>query len=139
MMDEKLDNIEKLADNICKLSIIEVSELANLLKERLNIPDMPVGGMNNLATEGCVAKGVEEGSIEKEDYSLFLQSFGEKKTQVIKVVREIKKKEGAEIGLKDAKDMVESAPVEICNNIPKNKAEDYSKLLKDVGAEVKVE
>lgn len=136
-MIEKKSDLESLVNTVSDLTLIETSEFVDLLKKKLNIEDIPV-----VAAQAVVAPDSQE-SKEKEvksEVSLILKSFADnKKAKVIKALREIRKSEGVEIGVKEAKDMVESAPVNVCENIPVSKAEQYSQLLKEAGAEVESE
>ena len=93
-----------------------------------------------LAAVAPVASNVEsEKVVMKEEVSLVLKSYeSTKKAKIIKALRDIKKSEGIDIGIKEAKDLVESSPVTVCENIPVAKAEQYLQSLKDVGAEVEI-
>ena len=138
MIDKKMD-LENLAERICELPLMEVSKLVEILKEKLNIQDIPM-----MASAPAAASNDQEsksgGNIAKEEVTLILKSFhDDKKVAVIKALREIKKKEGVDIGVKQAKEMVESCPVTVCENIPVAKSEEYSQLLKDAGANVEYE
>lgn len=134
-MIEKKINLESLCDQICDLPLLDVSELVDLLKVKLNIKDLPM-----LAAVAPVASNVEsEKVVMKEEVSLVLKSYeSTKKAKIIKALRDIKKSEGIDIGIKEAKDLVESSPVTVCENIPVAKAEQYLQSLKDVGAEVEI-
>ncbi len=136
-MSEKALNKEELVDAICGLSLLEASDVADALKERLNIPDMPMGGMIAAPAAGGDA-GADEAAA-KDEFTLILESFGEKKTGVIKAIREIKKAEGEEIGLKEAKEIAETSNAKICENINKEKSDKYLKLLVDAGAKAKLD
>ena len=136
MNDKKIDK-QDLVDALCDLTLLDAGEVADMLKERLNIPDLPMGGMLAQAPAGGADSG--EAAPVKEDFTVILESFGERKTQVIKAVREIKKKEGQDIGLKEAKEMVETPNAKICENIPKEKADEYLKLLQEAGSQSKLD
>ncbi|MCY3986534.1 MAG: 50S ribosomal protein L7/L12 [Candidatus Dadabacteria bacterium] len=110
-------------------SMLEISELIEEIKDKFGVqaaaPQVavaPVGG-------GEAAAAAEE----KTDFSVILSSFGEKKIQVIKAVREI-----AGLGLKESKELVEAAPKPVKEGVSKDEAEDIKKKLEDAGATVEV-
>jgi large subunit ribosomal protein L7/L12 len=123
--------INELGDRIAKLTIVEAVQLKNYLKEKYGIE--PAGGVV-VAGGGGGGGGaaVAEKPAEKTEFTVSLDGFdAAKKIQVIKVVREI-----TQLGLKEAKDLVEGAPKPVKENIAKDEAETLKKKLEDAGAKV---
>ena len=132
----------KIANEILKLSLIEVAELTEVLKQRLGIDDEVMmqqlgahyGGP--MVSAGGASGGQESGG-EKEEQTAFdvkLEAFdAAKKLKVIKEVRAI-----TGLGLKEAKDLVEKAPSEVKAGVSKEEAEEIQKKLEEVGGTVKV-
>jgi large subunit ribosomal protein L7/L12 len=115
-----------------KASMLEVSELVKEIEEKFGVTAaapvaMPVAG----AAPGAAAEAAAE---EKTEFNVVLKEVGAQKIQVIKVVRAL-----TNLGLKEAKDLVESAPKAIKESVPKAEAEDVKKQLEEVGATVEVQ
>jgi large subunit ribosomal protein L7/L12 len=122
--------VEKIVEMIEKLTALELSELAKALSEKFGVTPMaavaaPAGG----AAAGAEAAAEEE----KTEFDVILSAFGDKKLQVIKVVRAI-----TGLGLKEAKDLVEAAPKAVKEGIAKEDAQDIKAKLEEVGATVEV-
>ncbi len=128
-MSEKLTNI---VESISKLTVIELAELVKQLEEKFGIQAQPIGFTPQAvaAAAGQVSTAAEE---QKTEFNVILTNAGSNKIQVIKVVREI-----TGLGLKEAKDLVESLPKAIKENIPKEQAEEIKKKLESVGATVEI-
>jgi large subunit ribosomal protein L7/L12 len=126
------DKITKLVDEIGQLTILELSDLVKAIEEKFGVeaaaPVMMAGGMP--AAGGGDAGGAAE---EKTEFDVELTAVGEKKIQVIKVVREL-----TSLGLKEAKDLVESAPGKVMEGVAKDAAEDAKKKLEEQGATAEV-
>ena len=122
MASEKVTNI---FNEIKELTILEMSELVKMLEEEFGVSAAPVAGV----AVAAAAAPVEE----KTEFDVVLKAAGASKLNVIKVVREI-----TGLGLKEAKDLVESAPKTIKEAVSKETAADIEKQLKDAGAEVEV-
>ena len=122
--------LDEIVKKIEKLSAIELSELAKKLEEKFGVEGMmaPVG-----VVAGCAAGGGEEKKEEKTTFDVILKSFGSNKIQTIKEVRAI-----TNLGLKEAKELVESAPKPIKEKVSKEEAEEIKKKLETVGAEVEI-
>ena len=124
MASEKITNI---LEEIKSLTILELNDLVKAVEEEFGVSAAaPVGVV---AAAGAAAPAVEE----KTEFDVILTSAGAKKLNVIKVVREI-----TGLGLKDAKDLVESAPKAIKEGLSKADAEALQKQLTDVGASVEL-
>jgi large subunit ribosomal protein L7/L12 len=117
-------NLEKLVDDLSALTVIEAAELAKLLEEKWGVSAAaPVA-----AAGGAAGPAAAE---EKDSFDIVLESAGDNKINVIKVVREI-----TGLGLKEAKDLVEGAPKNVKDGAPKAEAEDIKKKLEAAGAKV---
>ena len=117
------EKITQILDEIKTLTILEMKELVSALEEEFGVSAAPV------AVAGAAAPAAAAGAEEKSEYDVVMTSFGEKKLDVIKVVREIT---GA--GLKDAKDMVENVPSKIKEAVSKADGEEIVKKLAEAGA-----
>ena len=124
-------DIKKLAEQIVGLTLLEAVELKNLLKDEYGIEPAAGGAvmMAGPATGGDAGASAED----KSEFDVILKSFGDKKINVIKEVRAI-----TELGLKEAKDLVEGAPKEIKKGVPKKEAEEAKKKLEAAGAKVEL-
>ena len=122
---------DQVVDYIKGVSVLELSELVKKLEEELGVTAaaaMPV------AVAGAAgAQGASVEAEEKTEFTVTLTDIGDKKINVIKVVREV-----TSLGLKEAKDLVESAPKAIKEGIPKDEAEAVKKKFENVGAKVEV-
>jgi large subunit ribosomal protein L7/L12 len=124
-------NIMKLGDEIAGLKITEAVQLKNYLKEKYQI-EPAAGGVVVAAGAGGGGAAPAEKPAEKTEFTVSLDSFdAAKKITIIKVVREI-----TNLGLKEAKDLVEGAPKNVKENIPKDEAESIKKKLEEAGAKV---
>ncbi len=122
---------EQVISYIENLSLLEVKELVDELKERLGVDDMPMGGgMMMMAGPGADAGAAEE---EKTEFDVVLVGVGEKKIAVIKEVRAI-----TGLGLKEAKALVESAPAPIKEAAPKEEAEEIKAKIEEAGGNVEL-
>ena len=122
---------DQVVDYIKGISVLELSELVKKLEEELGVTAaaaMPVAVAGAAGAQGASAEAEE-----KTEFTVTLTDFGDKKINVIKVVREV-----TSLGLKEAKDLVESAPKAIKEGIPKDEAEAIKKKFEDVGAKVEV-
>ena len=124
-------NITKLGDEIAGLTLKEAVDLADYMKDAYNIE--PAAGGAVMMAGGGGGGGGDEGGGEQTEFDVVLESAGDKKIQVIKAVREI-----TGLGLKEAKDLVESAPSEIKTALPKDEAEALKKELEEAGAEAEL-
>jgi len=126
-------NIEQIADELGKLTVLEASQLSKLLQEQWGVSaaaPMAVAAMPGAA--GAAAGGAAAAE-EKTEFDVILGAAGDKKIQVIKVVREL-----TGLGLKEAKDLVDGAPKAVKEKVTKTEAEDMKKKLEEQGATVQV-
>ena len=119
---------EEILSAISELSVLELSELINDMEEKFG-----VSAAGAVAVAAPAAAADAGGSEEQTEFDVVLSSFGEKKVGVIKAVRAI-----TSLGLKEAKDLVESAPAPIKEGVPKEEAEELKKQLEDAGGTVEV-
>jgi len=118
-------NQEELLDTIGNMTVLELSEFVDAFKDKFNVTAvaapaaMPAGA------------GAEAAAEEKDEFDVVLEGIGDKKIQVIKVVREL-----TSLGLKEAKDLVDSAPGTIKEAATKQEAEEMKAKLEAVGAAV---
>jgi large subunit ribosomal protein L7/L12 len=134
MASEKLT---KIADEIQGLTLIEASELVKVLEEKLGVSAAaPVAmAMPGMGAGGAPAGGAPAAAEEKTEFEIVLKDAGSQKIPVIKVVRELT---GGTLGLKEAKELVESAPASIKKGATKEEAADAKKKLEEVGASVEI-
>ncbi len=121
--------MEKYADLLNKIdgmSVLELNELVKAIEEKFGVSAAAVAA----APAAGAAAGAEEG---KDAYTVHLASAGEQKIAVMKVV-----KEALGLGLKEAKDLVDGAPVDLKANVKKAEAEDMKKKLEEAGAKVEL-
>ena len=125
-------DIKKIAEELVNLSVKDVSELANILKDEYGIEPAAAA---TVAVAGGAAGGDAgaDASEEKTNFNITLKSAGASKLAVVKLVKEI-----TGLGLKDAKDMVDGAPKAIKEGVPKDEAESAKKQLEEAGAEVEL-
>ncbi len=121
-------NLEKIAEDLSSLTVMEAAELSKMLEEKWG-----VSAAAPVAVAAAPGAAAGEAPVEKEEFDIILVSFGEKKINVIKEVRAI-----TSLGLKEAKDLVESAPKEIKEGVKKEEAEEIKKKLEDAGATVEL-
>ena len=127
-----MTTIEEIAEQLDKLSLLDAAKLSKLLQEKWGVSaaaPVAVAAMPGAGGGGGGAAAVEE----KTDFDVVLMAAGDKKIQVIKVVREL-----TGLGLKEAKDLVDGAPKPVKEKIAKAEAEDMKKKLEEQGATVQV-
>ena len=124
-------DIKKMAEDLVNLSVKDVSELANILKDEYGIE--PAAAATVVAGGAAAGGAAAEVAEEKSSFDITLKSAGASKLAVVKLVKEI-----TGLGLKDAKDMVDGAPKAIKEGVPKDEAEAAKKQLEEAGAEVEL-
>ena len=118
-------DLNKIIDELSKLTVVEAAELSKQLEEKW--------GVTAAAPAAAAAPAGAPASEEKSEFSLFLAAAGDKKINVIKEVRAI-----TGLGLKEAKDLVEGAPKEIKAGVAKKDAEEAKKKLEAAGAKIEL-
>ena len=121
------EKITSILDEIKTLSVVELFELEKAIEEEFGVSAAAV-----VAT-GAAAGGAAGGATEQTEFTVMLKSFGDSKMGVIKAV-----KDALAMGLKDAKELVEKAPVALKENVSKEEAEDLVKKLDGSGAELEI-
>jgi len=124
-------SVDSLLQTIEKMTVLELSELVKAIEDRFGVTaQAPVA----VAAAGPAAGGgAAEAAEEQTEFDVVLQTVGDKKIQVIKVVRAI-----TSLGLKEAKDLVDGAPKSVKDGVSKDEAEDIKKQLEEVGATAEV-
>jgi len=122
---------KKLGDEIVKLTLKEAKELSDYLKDVHGI-EPAAGGAVMMAGPGG-GGGAAEAAAEQTEFNVVMESFGENKINVIKVVRA-----ATGLGLKEAKDLVEGVPSKVKEGVSKEEAEKLKKELEDAGAKVAI-
>ena len=132
MAKSKIASREELLEAISKMSVMDLVELISEMEEKFGVSASAPAPVAAAATAG---DGTEPSDKEDEqtEFDLILKSFGDNKIAVIKAVRAI-----TSLGLKDAKDMVEGAPITIQEAVSKKEAEEMTKQLEDSGAVVEL-
>ena len=121
---------EELIQAIEEMTVLELSELVKALEEKFGVSAAaPMAVM----PAGAVAGEVAEAEEEKTQFDVILSAIGDKKIQVIKVVREI-----TGLGLKEAKALVDEAPKPVKESVSKDEAEEIKNKLEEVGATIEV-
>ena len=121
-------NKDQILEAISNLTVIELSELVSAIEEKFNVSATQVA-----VAAAPAAGGGAEAAAEKDKFTVHLSSAGDKKVNVIKAVREI-----TGLGLKEAKDLVDSAPAVIKEDLDKAEAEKLQKTLEEAGAKVEL-
>jgi large subunit ribosomal protein L7/L12 len=131
-MSEKL---EKLVQALNELTLLEAAELSKILQERWGVSaaaPMAMAGIP-VASAAPVAEAAAE-EEEQTEFDVILKDVGPKKIQVIKAVRTFR----PDLGLKEAKDLVDSAPTKVLEGVPKDQAESAANALKEQEAVVEI-
>ena len=123
--------IEKIVDEIGDLSALELSKLVKALEEKFGVS--AAAPMMAMAPAGAAAGGAPAATEEQTEFDAVLTAIGDKKIQVIKVVREL-----TGLGLKEAKDLVDGAPKAVKEKVAKQEAETIKAKLSEVGATVEI-
>ncbi len=120
---------EELLETIGGMTVLELSEFVDAFKVKFNVTAVAAP----VAVAAAAGGGAAEAVAEKEEFDVVLQAVGEKKIQVIKVVREL-----TGLGLKEAKDLVDGAPSTVKEAASKSEAADMKTKLEEVGATIVV-
>ena len=127
-------NLQELVDNLSALTVLEASELSKLLEEKWGVS--AAAPVAVAAAPGAAAAGAApaEAAEEQTEFTVVLTAGGDKKINVIKEVRAVR----PDLGLKEAKDLVEGAPQNVKENVSKQEAEEIKKKLEEAGATVQI-
>src|SRR6476620_1510416 len=125
-------DLQKIVDQLSGLTVLEAAELAKLLEEKWGVSAAAPVAM--AAAGGGAAAAPAEAAEEQTEFTVVLTAGGDKKINVIKEVRSIR----PDLGLKEAKDLVEGVPQNVKENVSKQEAEEVKKKLEEAGASVQV-
>jgi large subunit ribosomal protein L7/L12 len=120
---------EDILETISNMSVMDVVDLISAMEEKFGVSAAAAVAV----AAGPAAGGEAAAEEEKTEFDVVMTSFGSQKVPVIKVVREI-----TGLGLKEAKDLVEGAPTNVKEGVPKAEAEEIAKKLEEAGASVEV-
>ncbi|WGS82684.1 MAG: 50S ribosomal protein L7/L12 [Candidatus Karelsulcia muelleri] len=126
MNRNKMTDLKKLADKLVNLTVKEVTELSTILKENYGIMAPPT-------TSSEETKLSLESKQEKKTFNVILKSSGQSKLAVVKLIKEVTGK-----GLKESKDLVDSAPTIIKESLKKEEAESLKNKFENIGAEIEL-
>ena len=125
-----MSKLEKIVEDLSALTVMEAAELSKLLEEKWGVSAAAPVAM----AAGPAAAGPVEAVEEQTEFTVVLTAGGDKKINVIKEVRSVR----PDLGLKEAKDLVEGAPQNVKENVSKQEAEDVKKKLEEAGASVTI-
>ena len=123
-------NQEQLLDTIGSMTVLELSQFVDAFKEKFNVQAVAVAAAPGAGGAGAAPA---EAAAEQEEFTVILEAAGEKKIQVIKVIREI-----TALGLKEAKELVDGAPKNVKEGVNKDEANAIKAKLEEQGATVKL-
>jgi len=126
-------DLNKLVEDLSGLTVLEAAQLTKLLEEKWGVSaaaPVAMAAMPAMAAGGAAAAAPAE---EKTEFTVTLKAVGDKKIEVIKVIRQL-----TNLGLKEAKDLAETANAKVLDGVSKEAAEDARKKLAEVGATVEV-
>ena len=125
-----MSKLEKLVDELSALTVLEAADLSKLLEEKWGVSAAAPVAVAAAAGPAAAVEAVEE----QTEFTVMLTAGGDKKINVIKEVRSVR----PDLGLKEAKDLVEAAPTPVKENISKQEAEEIKKKLEAAGASVEI-
>ncbi len=123
-------DIQAIANDLSELTVLQVAELVKTLEEKWGVSAAAAAPVMMAAAGAPAAAAAAE---EQTEFAVHLTGIGDKKINVIKVVREL-----TSLGLKEAKDLVDSAPKVVKEDISKEEAEEMKKKFEEVGAQVEI-
>ena len=125
-----MSKLDKIVEDLSSLTVLEAADLAKLLEEKWGVSAAAPVAAAAPAGGGAAAPAAEA----QTEFSVILKDAGDKKINVIKVVREVV----PSLGLKEAKDLVEAAPKAVKEGVSKEEAETIKKKLEEAGAKVEI-
>jgi large subunit ribosomal protein L7/L12 len=125
-----MSKLEKLVEELSTLSVLEAAELSKLLEEKWGVSAAAPVAVAAVGGAAAPAEAAEE----QTEFTVVLVDGGDKKINVIKEVRGVR----PDLGLKEAKDLVEGAPQNVVENVSKQQAEEISKKLTEAGAKIQI-
>jgi large subunit ribosomal protein L7/L12 len=128
-------DLSRIVDDLSSLTVLEAAELTKLLEEKWGVSAAaPMAFAGAMPAGGGAGAAPAEAAEEQTEFTVVLTSGGDKKINVIKEVRGIR----SDLGLKEAKDLVEGAPQNVKENVSKQEAEEIRKKLEEAGAQVQI-
>ncbi len=127
-----MGDVQKIAEEIGGLTLLEARDLVKMLEEKLGVKAAAPVAVAAVAAPGAAAAEAAPAE-EKTEFDVVLTGFGDKKIQVIKVVREL-----TGLGLKEAKDLVEAVPKPVKEGVSKDESATIKKKLEDAGGTVEI-
>ncbi len=128
-----MSTVEQIAEQLDKLTLLEAAQLSKLLQEKWGVSAAAPMAVAAMPGAGAAAGAAGAAAEEQTEFDVVLSAAGDKKIQVIKVVREL-----TGLGLKEAKDLVDGAPKPVKEKVTKAEADDMRKKLEEQGATVQV-
>ena len=125
-------NLDQLVEDLSALTVLEAAELSKKLEEKWGVS--AAAPVAVAAAPGAAAAAPAEAAEEQTEFTVVLTAGGDKKINVIKEVRSVR----PDLGLKEAKDLVEGAPQNVKENVSKQEAEENKKQLEEAGASVQI-
>ena len=125
-----MSKLEKLVEELSTLTVLEAAELSKMLEEKWGVSAAAPVAVAAVAAAAAPAEAAEE----QTEFTVVLTSGGDKKINVIKEVRAVR----PDLGLKEAKDLVEGAPQNVVENVSKQNADEIAKKLTEAGAKVQI-
>ena len=126
-------DVQKIAEEISGLTLLEARDLVKTLEEKLGVKAAAPMAFAAMPMGGAAAAGQAAPAEEKTEFDVILTGFGDKKIQVIKVVREL-----TGLGLKEAKDLVEGVPKPVKEGVSKEESANFKKKLEEAGGTVQI-
>jgi len=127
-----MSKLDKIVEDLSSLTVLEAAELSKLLEEKWGVS--AAAPVAVAAAGGPAAAAPAEAVEEQTEFTVMLMAGGDKKINVIKEVRGVR----SDLGLKEAKDLVEAAPAAVKENVSKQEAEEIKKKLEEAGATVAI-
>ncbi|KXK18739.1 MAG: 50S ribosomal protein L7/L12 [Chloroflexi bacterium OLB15] len=134
--ETEMADLNKIVEDLSALTILEASELKKLLEEKWGVTAASGGGMMMVAAGAAPAAGAAapaEPEEEQTEFNVILKDVGPKKINVIKAVRQV-----TDLGLKEAKDLVEAAPQTVLEGVSKEKANEAKQVMEAEGAVIEI-
>ncbi len=130
-----MSKLEKLVDDLSALTVLEASELSKLLEEKWGVSAAAPVAMAAAAGPAAGGAAPAEAAEEQTEFTVVLTAAGDKKINVIKEVRSVR----PDLGLKEAKDLVEGAPQNVKENVSKQEAAEIKAKLEEAGATITIQ
>jgi large subunit ribosomal protein L7/L12 len=127
-------NLQELVDSLSALTVLEAAELSKMLEEKWGVSAAAPVAVAAAPGAGGAGAAPAEAAEEQTEFTVVLTAGGDKKINVIKEVRSVR----PDLGLKEAKDLVEGAPTNVKENVSKQEAEEIKKKLEEAGASVSI-